>query len=31
LESRKDLLRMDVMSKDSTEARIIEGIKRLIS
>jgi uncharacterized sporulation protein YeaH/YhbH (DUF444 family) len=31
LESKKDLLRMDVMSKESTEARIIEGIKRLIS
>ena len=31
LESKKDLLRMDVMPKDSTEARIIEGIKQLIS
>lgn len=31
LESKKDLLRMDVMSKESTEARIIEGIKLLIS
>jgi uncharacterized sporulation protein YeaH/YhbH (DUF444 family) len=31
LESKKDLLRLDVMSKESTEARIIEGIKRLIS
>lgn len=31
LESRRELLRMDVMSKESTEARIIEGIKRLIS
>lgn len=31
LESKKELLRLDVMSKDSTEARIIEGIKILIS
>ena len=31
LESKKDLLRLDVMSKESTEERIIEGIKRLIS
>ncbi|MDR2549480.1 MAG: DUF444 family protein [Desulfobulbus sp.] len=31
LEAKKELLRMDVMSKDSTEARVIEGIKRLIS
>ncbi|MGE4558921.1 MAG: DUF444 family protein [Desulfobulbus sp.] len=31
LESKKDLLRMDVMSKESNEARIIEGIKHLIS
>lgn len=31
LESKKDLLRLDVMAKESTEARIIEGIKRLIS
>ncbi len=31
LESKKDLLRLDVMSKDSNEARIIEGIKNLIS
>jgi uncharacterized sporulation protein YeaH/YhbH (DUF444 family) len=31
LESKKDLLRLDVMSKDSNEARIIEGIKLLIS
>ncbi|MGD9947685.1 MAG: DUF444 family protein [Desulfobulbus sp.] len=31
LESKKDLLRLDVMSKDSNEARIIEGIKHLIS
>ena len=31
LESKKDLLRLDVMAKDSTEARVIEGIKALIS
>lgn len=31
LESKKELLRLDVMPKDSTEARVIEGIKRLIS
>ena len=31
LESKKDLLRLDVMSKDSTEARVIEGIRALIS
>ena len=31
LESKKDLLRLDVMSKESNEARIIEGIKLLIS
>ncbi|WP_448874890.1 DUF444 family protein [Desulfobulbus propionicus] len=31
LESKKDLLRLDVMSKDSNESRIIEGIKLLIS
>ena len=31
LESKKDLLRLDVMSKESNEARIIEGIKNLIS
>ncbi|ADW16468.1 protein of unknown function DUF444 [Desulfobulbus propionicus DSM 2032] len=31
LESRKALLRLDVMSKESTETRIIEGIKHLIS
>ena len=31
LESKKELLRLDVMSKESTEARVIEGIKRLIS
>ncbi|WP_028318434.1 DUF444 family protein [Desulfobulbus elongatus] len=31
LEAKKELLRLDVMSKDSTEARVIEGIKRLIS
>jgi uncharacterized protein len=31
LESKKELLRLDVMAKESTEARVIEGIKRLIS
>ena len=31
LESKKELLRLDVMAKESTEARIIEGIKLLIS
>jgi len=31
LESKKELLRLDVMTKESTEARIIEGIKHLIS
>lgn len=31
LDSKKDLLRLDVMSKDSNEARIIEGIKLLTS
>ncbi len=31
LEEKKELLRLDVMAKDSTEARIIEGIKHLIS
>ncbi len=31
LEEKKELLRLDVMSKESTEARIIEGIKHLIS
>ncbi len=31
LESKKQLLRMDVMSKDSDEGRLIEGIKNLIS
>ncbi len=31
LESKKELLRMDVMTKESTESRIIEGIKHLIS
>ncbi len=31
LESKKDLLRLDVMSKESNEERIIEGIKLLIS
>ncbi len=31
LEEKKDLLRMDVMDKDSGEPRLIEGIKKLIS
>lgn len=31
LEEKKKLLRLDVMQKDSDEARLIEGIKRLIS
>ena len=31
LESKKNLLRMDVMSKESDEGRLIEGIKKLIS
>jgi uncharacterized sporulation protein YeaH/YhbH (DUF444 family) len=31
LESKKELLRLDVMAKESTETRVIEGIKRLIS
>jgi len=31
LEEKKDLLRLDVMAKESSEARIIEGIKHLIS
>lgn len=31
LASRKDLLRLDVMREDADEARIIEGIKNLIS
>lgn len=31
LDERNDLLRLDVMSKDSNEGRVIEGIKHLIS
>ena len=31
LEDQKELLRLDVMAKESNEARIIEGIKHLIS
>jgi len=31
LEEKKKLLRLDVMKKESDEARLIEGIKRLIS
>ncbi len=31
LEEKSDLLRMDVMQKDSGEPRLIEGIKKLIS
>lgn len=31
LEEKKDLLRLDVMKKDSDEARLIEGIRRLTS
>jgi uncharacterized protein len=31
LESKKHLLRLDVMSKESDEGRLIEGIKKLIS
>ncbi len=31
LEKKKDLLRLDVMKKDSDEPRLIEGIKKLIS
>jgi uncharacterized protein len=31
LESKKNLLRLDVMSKESDEGRLIEGIKKLIS
>jgi uncharacterized sporulation protein YeaH/YhbH (DUF444 family) len=31
LEEKKDLLRLDVMKKDSDEPRLIEGIKKLIS
>ncbi len=31
LEDKKDLLRLDVMQKDSDEPRLIEGIRKLIS
>ena len=31
LEEKKDLLRMDVVQEDAEEARLIEGIKHLIS
>jgi uncharacterized protein len=31
LEEKKDLLRLDVMQKDSGETRLIEGIRKLIS
>lgn len=31
LEEKKDLLRLDVMQKESDEARLIEGIRKLIS
>lgn len=31
LETKKELLRLDVMSKESPETRIIEGIKKLIA
>jgi hypothetical protein len=31
LESKKNLLRLDVMAKESDEGRLIEGIKKLIS
>ncbi len=31
LEEKKDLLRLDVMKKESGESRLIEGIKKLIS
>jgi len=31
LDERNDLLRLDVMAKDSNEGRVIEGIKHLIS
>lgn len=31
LDERNELLRLDVMGKDSNEGRVIEGIKRLIS
>ena len=31
LESKNNLLRLDVMSKESDEGRLIEGIKKLIS
>jgi hypothetical protein len=31
LERRQNLLRMDILGEDADEARLIEGIKRLIS
>ena len=31
LEDKADLLRLDVMQEDADEARLIEGIKHLIS
>jgi hypothetical protein len=31
LEERKNLLRMDVISQDTNETRLIKGIKELIS
>ncbi|MGW8193832.1 MAG: DUF444 family protein, partial [Desulforhopalus sp.] len=31
LEEKKELLRMDVISKDTSEARLITGIRELIS
>jgi hypothetical protein len=31
LEDKPDLLRLDVMQEDADEARLIEGIKHLIS
>ena len=31
LTEKKDLLRLDVMKEDADEARLIEGIKKLIS
>ena len=31
LQERSDLLRMDVMTEDASEARLIEGIRKLIS
>jgi hypothetical protein len=31
LREKPDLLRMDVMAEDAEEARVIEGIRKLIS